>query len=468
MSKFSISAVISVITLLFSSLNVAAQSQADRSLLELLQISSDSVAAPEDPAEEVLDMIFADFIFDGDTMLVERPFVPLELIPSSPLPVIAFMPAVFDSIAIMAPYDVTSSDGILASGNPDLDWIREVSDSRARYRSLKQRYLLENMPDVRYNLYHLPAPPKQYQAIVDPATKRITVNEIVIAMDSTHKNTEIAAVDFGRKNWLHTFKSSLQFSQAFVSPNWYQGGNNNVNVLGNVNWNVKLNDKFHPNWIVEATTQYKVGVTNAPNDEVHSYLINQDLFQFNGTLGLKAIQHWYYSLTATFKTQLFDNYKQNSRDLKAAFLSPAELNLGLGMTYNYVNKPRRFKMDMSVAPLSYNMKMVADSRLDVTKFGISEGHKSVSEIGSNAEVKVTWDIMWNISYASRFFIFSDYSYIQSDWENTLNLSINRYLSTQLFVHMRYDSSRPTTSKDWGRFQLREVLSFGLQYQFKTI
>ena len=144
-------------------------------------------------------------------------------------------------------------------------------------------------------------------------------------------------------------------------------------------------------------------------------------------------------------------------------------NIGLGMTYNYKNKPRRLNLDVSIAPLSYNLKVSTSHRIPVKNFGIKEGHRSVSEVGSNAEVKVSWDIMWNINYTSRFFVFTDYDYLQGDWQNTVNFSINRYLSTQIFVHLRYDSSTPKDDrKSWGRWQLKEILSFGLQYQFKTI
>lgn len=38
-----------------------------------------------------------------------------------------------------------------------------------------------------------------------------------------------------------------------------------------------------------------------------------------------------------FKTPLLNNYRVNTEDLTAAFLSPGELNLGLGMTYSYEN-----------------------------------------------------------------------------------------------------------------------------------
>lgn len=131
-------------------------------------------------------------------------------------------------------------------------------------------------------------------------------------------------------------------------------------------------------------------------------------------------------MTAMFKTQFFNNYKPNTRNMKAAFMSPGELNVGLGMTYNLKNKPKRFNMDVSIAPLSYNLKVSTSRHVPVKNFGIKEGHKSVSEVGSNAEVKINWDIMWNINYTSRFFLFTDYDYLQGDWQNTVNFSINRY------------------------------------------
>lgn len=59
--------------------------------------------------------------------------------------------------------------------------------------------------------------------------------------------------------------------------------------------------------------------------------------------------------------------------------------------------------------------------------------------------------------------------MQSDWENTINFSINRYLSTQMYIHLRYDSSQPSIEDSrWHKVQMKEILSFGLQYQFKTI
>lgn len=233
-------------------------------------------------------------------------------------------------------------------------------------------------------------------------------------------------------------------------------------------WNVKLNPAFHPTFLFEATTQYKLGLNNAPDDELRDYSISDDLFQFNMLMGYKATQRWYYSLNVLFKTQLFNNYKKNSEELKGAFLSPGELNVGLGMTYNYVNKPKTFTFDGSIAPLSWNMKTCINSRMNETSFGIKEGHNVVHNLGSSAEGKIQWKLAPNIMLRSRLFMFTDYEYGYADWENTLQFTINRFLSTQIFVHARYDSSTPRCDDpDWKKLQVKEILSFGFTYAFQT-
>ncbi len=207
-------------------------------------------------------------------------------------------------------------------------------------------------------------------------------------------------------------------------------------------------------------------MNNAPDDEMHDYNISEDIFQWNMTAGYKANKRWYYSMNTQFKTQILNNYKPNSNTLKAAFMSPGELNIGLGMTYNYANKNKTFTFDASISPLSYNLKTCTRGRMKETSFGIEEGRKTVSEYGSNAEGKLTWQILENISLRSRLFVFSDYDYIQSDWENTIQFTVNRFLSTQIYVHMRYDSTSPVIEDtDWHKFQLKEILSFGFTYKF---
>lgn len=442
----------------------AQTSAADVNLLDLLNTVAPTSSTNTDAS---VVTAFTDMIADTfDTRITPAP-EKLEFLPVAPLPSIMFMPVVYDEFTHLEPIAPFDPEPQVVAPSADFDWIKIEENRSRRYREIKQQYMVDNVRSVRYNIYTMPKPPKKYTAIVDPSTESITVKEIIT--DKKNLVAEATTTEPGRKNWLHTVNGNLQFSQAYISPNWYQGGNNNVNGIGSFTWTVKLNQQFHPKYIAEATTTYKVGIASAPQDSIHSYSITQDQFQFNGTLGLHAFDKWYYSVNALFKTQLLNNYTTNTRKLKAAFMTPGELNVGAGMTYNYKNPKKTFTFDASISPLSYNLKIATNPGIAKSTYGIADGHHTVSEIGSNAELKASWNIAWNVTYTSRLFLFTDYDYVQGDWENTFNFSINRYFSTQLYIHVRYDSSQlPVDGTTWHHWQVKEILSFGFQYKFSTI
>lgn len=170
--------------------------------------------------------------------------------------------------------------------------------------------------------------------------------------------TADATLEVKRKNWIHNFDLAIQFSQAYISPNWYQGGNNNLNILLNAIYSVKLNQAFHPNLLFETTLQYKLAMNSAPDDTLRSYNISENMFQLNSKFGYKAASRWYYTVNLLLKTPVLNNYKSNTTNLTAALFSPGELNVGIGMTYNYENPKKTFKLDTSISPIAYNLKTV--------------------------------------------------------------------------------------------------------------
>lgn len=268
-------------------------------------------------------------------------------------------------------------------------------------------------------------------------------------------------------NWLHYFNVGLQFSQAYVSNNWYQGGNNYLALLFNFTWNVDLNTVFHPNLLFQSALSYKLGINSNPKEAVHKYSISQDNFQYNLKAGFKAFNHWFYSATLQFKTPLFNTYPQDSFVRSGALLSPGSLNLGLGMTYTRENEKKTFKFSASIAPLSYNLKTCLADDIDHLQYNIKAARKTASEFGSNAEANMMWTISPTVSWTSRMFLFTDYSYFLADWENTLNFQFSRFFSTQLYIHPRYDSSSDFKASKWHYWMLKEILSIGLSYTFST-
>ncbi len=407
--------------------------------------------APAEKSEELLPLI------------EEEVFEPVMV---TTMPTYNFRPTVFDHLHIQNPLTIETIPVVdFIPGNPEASaWINEDAFRQEMMNRVRQNHILHTPYLILYNEAHLPEPPKHFMAQVDPETARIVISEVLPEFDAKPDLT----VTFGKKHWLKEFNANVQFSQAYVSPNWYQGGNNSLNALASVYYSVKLNPAFHEKLLFDNTFQYKLGMMNAPDDELRSYAISEDLFQWNMTAGYRSTRRWYYSLNAQFKTQFLNNFKKGTNDLKAALFSPGELNVGLGMTYNYVNPKKTVTFDASISPFSWNMKMCTNHKMDVTAFGIALGHKTVNEIGSSAEGKLSWQIAENIALRSRLFVFTDYDYLQSDFENTLMFTINKFLTTQIYVHMRYDTSAATVADtDWRKLMMKEILSFGFTYKFTT-
>lgn len=402
----------------------------------------------------------------------QRLLMPLEIdtsidVSSQLMPRIYYMPIVYKPYKIKETTDCTLIDESKTAITPTLlsnstQWLYDEIARHDKMEAAQQEFCARYPWIVKLNLESLPEPPKKYVATVDPKSAKIKIEELKV--DLNEANKEITAIDVKPKHWIHDFTGTVQFSQAYNSPNWYQGGNNNLNLIGNFVWNVKLNSTYHPKLLFENTVQYKVAVNSAPDDTIRSYSISEDLFQVNTKFGLKASHNWYYTATMQFKTQLLQHYPTNSHSLKAAFMSPGELNIGLGMTYNKVSADKKLTFDLSISPLSYNM--ICYRNIHVSAYN---GHKVNNQYGSNLEGKLTWKPVYNISYVSRLYTFTNYEYLQGDWEHTVSFDINQFLSTQIYVHLRYDSStKKLPDSGWHQWQLKEILSFGFAYKFNSL
>lgn len=381
-----------------------------------------------------------------------------------------YMPLVFDS------YDIFLHE---KAGNPLTDPFPEEDTPTAyfdrlvktnyRQRYFMQQFMIDNPELVLYNMQTMPRPPKKYEYHVDPQTAKLEVTEFNNLPVESVKTLVPEAEKLKPLRWINTFDGSLQFSQAYISPNWYQGGKSNLNMILDARYNIKLNPKVYDKVIFETNVQYKLGVNNAPDDTIHKYNISEDIFQINSKFGYRAAHRWYYTINLMFKTQLLNNYRTNSEQLQAAFLSPGELNLGVGMTYAYQNKRNTLAFNASVNPLSYNLKMCTNKDLNPQNFGIDEGHITKSQFGSSLEATFRWNLTYNITYNSRLFAFTNYEYVQSDWEHTIDFSINRFMSARIYGHLRWDTQAPKREDTaWRKLMFKEVLSIGFSYRFAGV
>lgn len=337
-------------------------------------------------------------------------------------------------------------------------WMARASRQANRLRAARN-YFIVNRPDmVKYNLQNLPKAPKEYVIVNDPTKQTITIVEKSTLPTTTGLETKPVKL----KRWKMSFSSNVQVSQVYVSDNWYQGGNSNLNLLSDQLFTFNYNDPSGT-LLFENLVQWKFNLTTSPEDTVHTVRVSEDLFQINSKFGYKAFSKWYYSASMLFKTQLLTNYAPNSTVKETEFFSPGEFNLGLGLSYSFAyEKPVKLSHTLTLAPLSYNMRFVALTDIDPTKFGIETGRVR-NDVGSSLDYTMTWDIRYNIRWMTHLYAFTNYKNMLLEWTNSVDFSFSTYFSARVYLDLRYDNSvapHPTL----GYWQIKELLSIGFSYK----
>ena len=286
---------------------------------------------------------------------------------------------------------------------------------------------------------------KSYMQVANPLEKASAENEFKVLKPNF---------------WKKAASASLHFTQHGISDNWYQGGESTNAFLAQLKLSSNYDDRQRVQF--ENSLEIKLGFITAPSDTVHKWKTNADMLRLNSKLGVRAIKNLYYTIDAQFKTQFFSNYKTNTNDLISSFLSPAQLDLSLGMDYK-LNKSK-YNLSLMGAPLSYTFVYIKDDEIvNPSSFNVEPGHTSANLFGSKITGNLTWKIAKNISWVSKLEYFTTYDKVIASWENTFNFQLNRYLSTQFFLHSRYDDGVTLTEENDTYFQFKEMLTFGLTY-----
>lgn len=264
--------------------------------------------------------------------------------------------------------------------------------------------------------------------------------------------------------WTFKGNGSLQFTQSYYSQNWYQGGETNYAMLSQLSAEANYNNQRRVQW--DNKFEAQLGFQTSETDQYHKFKATNNLLRLTSSLGIKAIGNWNYAAQLQLETQPYKSYKANSDEITAAFISPLYVRSSIGM--DYIIKKKRFEGKLHLAPLSYVITYVKRDEL-LERYGINEGHHSKHEWGPNVEFTFTYHMWKNISWASRLYWFSNFHLTRIEWENTLNFTINRYLSAKLFLYPRFDDSsdkyRAGEDHDGTFLMFKEWLSLGLNYDF---
>lgn len=350
------------------------------------------------------------------------------------------------------------------------DSIFKDFERNKQFEDMAYKYVQNNFPTYfRYSERDLP------QEVIKPKFINKDIHEdmpIKVEADANFDDVD-APTRFipERKYWISAFESAIQFSQNYVSENWYKGGSSNLNLFtkNHLKYDYKK-DKVQ----LTNELEFKASVYTAPKDTLRNYKIGDDVFRVHSNFGYLAFSKWYYTFDFEFKTQFFTNYKENDNIKQAAFLSPFTINLGIGMKYDLkkeFSKHKKITFNTNLAPLSYTY-MYSRQEIDYSRHGFTKNEETgeykhyLSQIGSTFRADLAFDFNRNVSWQSRLYFFTNYGkHMVGEFENTLVLAISRFFSTRIYFHLRYDDAVEKTEDNKSYFQLNELLSFGFNYKW---
>lgn len=269
--------------------------------------------------------------------------------------------------------------------------------------------------------------------------------------------------------WSGRLNSLFQFSQTAVSKNWHQGGYNFFSLLGGLNGYLNFDNRKKIKW--ENSFEWRTGFNTVTGDTIgpkggRRAMPSDDVFKVNSKFGLQASGNFYYSANAEFQTNFFDNPKElNNYEMKARFLTPIRLNVGLGMEFKYD------WLSVNLAPLSFKYIYLTDTTttdgffIKPTEFGIEEGKNQLAEIGSKLIVEIKeFRPIPELKINSKFNFYTNYKKVEIDWEIVAELAINRFLSTRLMLNPRFDNTVILPDDEKAKLQMKQMLTVGISYR----
>lgn len=261
--------------------------------------------------------------------------------------------------------------------------------------------------------------------------------------------------------WTKKGDGYLQFMQNYVSGNWYKGGESNYSMVGSLTLEANYDNRNKWKW--DNKLEMKLGFLRSRTDSIHKFKSNEDLIRLTSKVGLQAAKNWYYTLQVLAYSQFTQGLKSNDRNVYSDFMSPFNLNFGLGMDYKLATKDKKWSGTVNLSPLAINYRYV--DRLDLaTSYGLEEGRHSLVDFGSQLTADVTWKINDVITWKSRLYAFTSYKRTEIEWENTFALRVSKYISANLFLFPRFDDTG-TKDDDLGYLQFKEYSSIGFSYSF---
>jgi hypothetical protein len=285
-----------------------------------------------------------------------------------------------------------------------------------------------------------------------------------------------------KRNWLWSGKHYFSLTQADNSTNWSDTaktwGEKGLGAMNLVSVQT-VTGKYKKDKIeINQNFEWRLNIANSMNDTLRSIKIVEDRLRSYTDFGVTAFKSWNYSSFLEITTPLLTTFRENKMDTLQSFLSPWKVSFGIGMKYkldktfaNIRGKKLSFQADIS--PLSIQNIFIKDYVVNPAQHGIKidgdkikENKKGLNMFDFGSTINSTLAVNFNkwVSLSSRLKYFTDYSKSYCEFENTLNMPINRFLSTRLYFYLIFDDSRLKNQK-FGYFDIKETVGLTFNFQW---
>jgi hypothetical protein len=280
------------------------------------------------------------------------------------------------------------------------------------------------------------------------------------------------AQDSDTTYWKNGGVFNANYTNTGFSDFWQGGGIKSLSVTGLLNLFAKY-EQDKTTW--ENTLDLAFG--NARQGD-QPFLKSEDRIDLNSKFGYKLAEKVSLSSLLNFRTQFAPGFEfanndfENGKLISRAF-APAYLNLGVGLDY----KPNE-GLSIYYAPINGKVTMVGVDSLRTRYMPADFADQSTRfELGSFLKIQYRTKIMENVTFQTKADFFTNYlqnfGNIDVNWENLINMQVNKYLVVSFFTHTIYDDDIKFDITDANgnvtgkgpRTQFKRTLGVGFTYAF---
>jgi hypothetical protein len=299
--------------------------------------------------------------------------------------------------------------------------------------------------------------------------RKILVFFIVFPVLGLLAQEDTAAV----KLWKHNVFLSQQLNQVSFT-NWAAGGENSFASTSIIALGANY-AKDKNTWENKLDLSY--GIVKMQDTPMRK---NEDKIDFLSKFGRKVTEKLSASALLNFRSQFDAGYKYpNDSVVVSRFLAPGYLLASLGFDY----KPVEY-LSIFVSPATGKFTFVLDDDLAaIGAYGVDPGKNVNPEFGALASIAFAKEVFENVRLASKVDLFNNYTDADKsnrkntdvNWETTLNLKVNRFITASMGFNLIYDHDIPivvgeTPAGDpitGPRTQFKQLFGIGLSYSFKN-